>query len=165
MQVFNLQSVITMKQIFSLFIFTCCIGCVDVLAQDVITYTYDASGNNTSRFQKAQSFLKSSLTDSSDGVSYSNAKDFDVILSTSENSIKIYPNPNNGQFQIEMNGFDDVLTKGMITIFSVKGQVVLKSSSLQEINSFNISNQPNGTYILQINIDGKTFTHKVIISK
>ncbi len=156
-----------MKKISLLLIFTGFVCCMGVQAQN-ITYTYDASGNRISRSQKSQAMRSSSLkssTTGSDEVYSSKTIDFEQILLTNKNSIKIFPNPNKGQFQIEMTGFDDVLNKGVISIFSSLGRVVLKLSSLQQLNSINLSSQPNGTYVLQININGKAFTHKVVISK
>jgi len=153
-----------MKQIVFLFIFAGFVSCMGAYAQKIV-YAYDASGNCTSKAYQASSGPKSSTTN--DAANEANAKqnDFDVILSTDENSIKVYPNPNSGQFQVEMTGYGDVLSEGLITIFSAQGRVVLKINSLQPINSINLGNQSGGTYVLQINIDGKTFNHKMIIEK
>ena len=151
-----------MKQIVFLFIFAGFVSCMGAYAQKIV-YAYDQSGNCTSKAYQASSGPKSSITN--EGSENAKQNDFDVILSTDENSIKVYPNPNSGQFQIEMTGYDDVLNEGLITIFSAQGRVVLKLNSLQPINSINLNNQPGGTYVLQINIDGKTFNHKMIIEK
>jgi len=151
------------KQIVYLIIFVGFVTCTGAHAQKIL-YAYDASGNCISRTYQASSSLKSFVTDD-DAYDVKAQPDFDTILLTEENSIRMFPNPNGGQFQIEMTGLDDVLTKGTISIFSAQGLLVLKKISMQKINTFNLSNQPNGTYVLQINISGKTLTHKVVISK
>jgi len=150
-----------MKQIVLLIIFASIVSCMGAYAQKIV-YAYDASGNCTT---KTYSTSKSSTT--VDGANEVNAiqNDFETILSSDEKSIKIYPNPNNGQFQIEMTGFDEVLPAGSISIFSARGQMVLKLSALQQLNFIHLNNHPSGTYVLQINVDGKIYTHKVIISK
>ena len=150
-----------MKQIVLLIIIAGLVTCMGAHAQKIV-YAYDLSGNCTT---KTYSTSKSSTTGGGTEVVDAKQNDFETILMTGENSIKIYPNPNSGQFQIEMTGFDEALDKGTISIFSARGQMVLKLSSLQQLNSFNLSNQPNGTYVLQINVDSKTYTHKFIIFK
>ena len=150
-----------MKQIALYLFFAGFISCMGAYAQKIV-YAYDASGNCISRTYQAPSGLKSTTTDKN-GVN--TTQNVDTILQTDENSIKIYPNPNNGQFQVEMTGFDEALSTGMITVFSAQGQAVLKSSSLKPINSINLNSLPNGTYVLKINIGEKTFHHKIIVNK
>ena len=154
----------TMNHLVFLIIFAGFVSCIGVHAQQIV-YAYDASGNCISRTYQGQapSSIKSSVKD--DVADVNLKQNFETILLTEENSIRIFPNPNGGQFQIEMTGFDDVLAKGTVSIFSSRGLPVLKIITLQKINTFNLNNQPNGTYVLQINLDGKIFTHKVIISK
>jgi len=152
-----------MKQIVFLIIFAGIATCMGAHAQQ-IEYVYDASGNCISQSYQKQAPDNPMLA-TTDAADVDVRQNIETILSTEENSIRIFPNPNNGQFQIEMTGFDDVLTKGAITIFSARGQAVFKSLSLQPLSTVNINNQPNGTYVLQINIDSKIFTHKLIISK
>ena len=154
-----------MKQIIFLIIFAGFITCTSAYAQQIV-YAYDASGNCISRTDQKQapSSLKSSVTEYH-ANDVNTKTDFDTILLTEENSIKMFPNPNGGQFLIEMTGFDDVLKKGTISIFSTRGLLVLKTTTMQRINTFNLSNRPNGTYVIQINVGGKTLTHKVVISK
>ena len=147
-----------------LIIFAGLVSCMGAYAQQ-IAYTYDASGNCISRTyqNRGPSSLKSSTADENDLNTKQN--DFDTILLTEENSIKVYPNPNNGMFSVELTGYGDDLKNGTMTIFSAQGRVVLKLNSLQPINSINLNNQTNGTYVLQIRINEKSFSHKVIVNK
>ena len=150
-----------MKQIVFLIIFAGFVSCMDSYAQKIV-YTYDASGNCTGR---SYSSTKSATT--GEGTDHLSEKqnDVDLIFQTDDNSIKIYPNPNNGQFQVELTGFDDVLNKGTITIFSARGLVVFKASALQPINPVHLNHQPNGTYVLQISVGDQIFIHKVVVDK
>jgi len=163
-----------MKQVFNkqwrIIIFLIFFGgvlCVVSHAQ-TITYSYDASGNCTSRHLvrgSEETQLKSSNANSKDGHDVPSSADETVLLLTEENSITVYPNPTNGQFQVELKGYDDVLSKGIMTIYSSQGKVVLKMSSLQQINSVNLNNQNNGSYVIHIHIDGDLVTHKLIIER
>ena len=155
-----------MKQLVILFILAFFANCLCVHAQTIV-YTYDESGNCTKQAPaSSQGGLKSAITgdaDNEDVVAKPN--DFDVILMTEGNSIKVYPNPTDGQFQVELNGYEDDLSKGVISLYSSQGRLVVKLSKLQQLNSMNLSNQANGTYVLKINIGGKAFTHKIVLDK
>jgi len=95
----------------------------------------------------------------------SNSNDSILLFSEDEYSIRIFPNPNNGQFQVEFIGYDNELSKGMITLLSSMGQVITKLTSLNQINHIDLRNVPTGTYILQILIDDKLLIHKVTVEK
>jgi len=136
------------------------------------TYTYDASGNCTGRFSQTQNSKEGSSEKSFfEDFKESNNLEFDsntnkTELLIEENSITVYPNPTNtGQFQVELKGYDDLLSKGMMTIYSSQGQAVFKISSLQTINNVNLNNQPIGTYVIHITIGGKLETHKVVVER
>jgi len=159
-----------MKNISFLLLFAGLVSCMCVHAQ-TITHNYDASGNFTSmsyKSQEAPSTLKSSsIEDDANGVSPKESKvdDMDTMLLVDENCIKIFPNPNKGLFQIELNGFGENLKKGMLTIYSAQGRVVLILNSLNQLNQVNLNNQMTGTYVLHFNINGKLYNHKVIVEK
>lgn len=73
-----------------------------------------------------------------------------------ETMMKVFPNPTTGEFQIE----SDNLIKKM-TIFAIDGRTLLEINNSQK--SFNISNLPNGIYILKIkNIEGKNLIGKIL---
>lgn len=79
---------------------------------------------------------------------------------------KIYPNPNNGQFTIEMNvkGSRDVMLK----IYDVLGQITFnKEYHINTSNSkeqVNLSHYGKGVYFVELNINGQVFKRKFIIN-
>lgn len=153
-----------------LIFFVFCVSCINVHAQ-YIKYTYDASGNCTARTYQAtsQASMVKSATTSSEEVSSpeisSSTNEIEQMMLNGENSIKVYPNPNNGQFKVEIIGFNEYLSKGLITIYTSQGKAILKINSLQQITDVNISNHSNGIYIMQIIIGNKSYSHKIIVSK
>ena len=162
-RIFNNQKGMTFLLILAVFL-----SCMGSQAQ-TISYSYDGSGNFTSgSIISENSMLKSSSEkseDSSDQNEPPKSEAKDLLLLPEGKSISIFPNPNKGQFQVELKGFDDELKKGMISIFSAQGQAILKLSPLQLINSININNQPVGSYVMLIAIGSNTITHKVIVER
>jgi hypothetical protein len=83
-----------------------------------------------------------------------------------ENTLKIYPNPNNGSFQIELKeGF----SKAFETIITdVAGRIIFQkkyvSNEIMPIISIQLSPEiPSGFYILTLKSEGKTLTKKIRI--
>jgi len=72
------------------------------------------------------------------------------------NSILIYPNPNNGLFTIELNETTQVI------ITNVLGHVLLNSTFDAGMQIFDIKNNVNGIYFVQLNQNGKQRTIKLI---
>ncbi|MFP4663992.1 MAG: T9SS type A sorting domain-containing protein, partial [Bacteroidales bacterium] len=82
----------------------------------------------------------------------------------STTSLAIYPNPNDGQFTVDMtlNERQDVI----LTVISSHGQVVreLKLDDVDKINkTINISDMAEGLYNLQISAGDKQFNRKIIV--
>lgn len=69
-----------------------------------------------------------------------------------ENQIKVYPNPSNGFFQIKGLNPNQL---NNIEIYSVDGKLLDRKKSNSIIESFDISGQPKGKYLLSVN--GKSF--------
>ena len=67
------------------------------------------------------------------------------------NNLEVFPNPSNGTFYIEFNGENE---KADIEILNLLGKVILEKELISKNgkfkNSFDISNQPNGIYLLKI---------------
>ena len=77
-------------------------------------------------------------------------------------SIKIYPNPNNGKFTIQML---DITNYGTITIMDLLGKIVetrtIKKSSAQYVDfSLDIS---EGIYIVKIVVGDNTYREKIVV--
>jgi uncharacterized protein YkwD len=73
--------------------------------------------------------------------------------------IKIYPNPNNGNFRIGLNN----LSEGRIQIFDLVGQIVYKSIFKdQKELEVNLQNKPQGVYVLKVYSKDGVYTEKII---
>lgn len=64
----------------------------------------------------------------------------------------IYPNPSTGIYTIKMDEIGDVVIRNIL------GSVVYKSKT----NTIDISNQPNGVYLITVRVNDKTATAKII---
>ncbi|MFQ6600029.1 endonuclease [Flavobacterium sp. C3NV] len=72
----------------------------------------------------------------------------------------LYPNPNNGNFNIYFNTINSPYSIEIISIF---GQRVFEKSNITDSLS-TINNLPKGIYIVRINQDSETFSKKIIIN-
>jgi hypothetical protein len=124
-----------------------------VMAQNKIAYSYDEAGNRVKReivmtVQKSRS--KNAMSDSS---YYS-----DMVNS---HSIKIYPNPTEGRLNISINA-DMTKSSCKLEIYSILGARILVQNIASDNTAIDISNQPNGIYLLSITINKETTTWKII---
>lgn len=118
---------------------------------DVITFTVPANGVYYFGFHGY---------DGTSGTLYLDDIKVDVSLSTSENfgsGFKYYPNPVNDVLNISH-------TKNVqsIEIFNLVGQSILSKKVNSTEFQVNISNFPNGTYLVKVNSDEQTETFKVV---
>ena len=78
--------------------------------------------------------------------------------------VSLYPNPNNGQFNIEFNGLQAFDVN--LRIMDVKGQVVLdrkideQGSFVQEVD---ITRFAKGMYLMQLTADGEQILQRVVV--
>ncbi|EJF53788.1 fibronectin type III domain-containing protein [Saprospira grandis DSM 2844] len=71
------------------------------------------------------------------------------ITTWNEQNIKLFPNPNNGQFQLQLE--QALEGEQQIRIFNALGQVVwTQTASIQQQYDFNLNDLPAGQYILQL---------------
>ncbi|MCB9195585.1 MAG: PKD domain-containing protein [Flavobacteriales bacterium] len=83
-----------------------------------------------------------------------------------ENNVLVYPNPNNGQFNLKLDF--GVAQDVQVRLFSAIGQEVASkdlgmiTSTVQE---FDVSNHAEGVYFVQINTTSGTITKRVTITK
>ncbi len=75
-------------------------------------------------------------------------------------SIHIYPNPNNGEFTIDV--FGDVETKGSFEIYNSVGVLIDRGVSSNK-TQIDISNNSKGLYIIKIRTPDKQFVEKVFV--
>ena len=79
---------------------------------------------------------------------------------TTIEGIKIYPNPNNGNFTISVDNFKDSATA---TVSDTSGKQIGTYTLQKGENKIKSEGIASGTYIVSLVIDGKTETRKIII--
>lgn len=95
----------------------------------------------------------------------------DNCVGISENNetvgIEVFPNPNNGQFKINLNAVD--FTDATVTVMNALGQKVYEESNVNIIGSYStnvdLSNNLQGVYFIVVSGNNKMITQKVILSK
>lgn len=122
-----------------------------VHAQNKIKYSYDSAGNRTKR-EIVLSATRSILSEENEQVPY--------IEEMQSHEIKIYPNPTKGILNIKITGLDKA--KGFISIYNIVGKLIEKTELSDNNQTFDLSAQPNGIYIMQIRIEDKISSWKII---
>jgi hypothetical protein len=81
---------------------------------------------------------------------------------TAEKSIKVYPNPNNGQFALE---FSNIESGATVSIYNMLGAVVYQSIATNEtIQKASIQGITKGIYILKVKDSEEQLTRKIIVN-
>jgi len=93
---------------------------------------------------------------------YSNIAVVDLTTSVDEktinnNAVKVYPNPNNGTFTLLLTNANQAI----FSIFNLSGQL-LQQRNVNKTAEIDISNQPNGMYFYQVNLNNTIVTGKII---
>jgi hypothetical protein len=71
-----------------------------------------------------------------------------------ERKVTVYPNPTKGDLRIEITNLNPD-NKGKITINDVSGKLIQEIQNISSSNVVNISNIPNGSYVMQLVIEKK----------
>ena len=89
------------------------------------------------------------------------------LLSTNDvsfdNSFEIYPNPNNGSFNVKLTSTSNNIS---VKVYDVRGRSVFNkaySNSGAFNENINIGNVQSGLYLLNVNDGGRTVTKKIIV--
>lgn len=141
-----------MKQIFLCFSFM--LFPAFTFAQSKIGYAYDMAGNRIKReivISASRAMAKKQSFESQDFYSER----------LREHSVKIYPNPTQGNLRVSISGIGNS-DKCHLGVYSIQGTQILAFDVNSDNANVDISNQPNGVYLLQITINGKSTTWKII---
>jgi uncharacterized repeat protein (TIGR03803 family) len=77
------------------------------------------------------------------------------------NTIKIYPNPGNGNITVELSSFTDV----SVTVFDASGNIIYNQPSVQtRLHSFYMNAAP-GTYLMQLQWNKQVQQYKLVITQ
>ena len=86
--------------------------------------------------------------------------DFTIALSINAVTINAkngYPSPTTGRIVIPCNNSGEIIISDML------GKVILKSVISPNNNEFNLAGNSKGTYLVQINIQGKSSSYKIVL--
>ena len=134
-----------MKRILSTILFI--LVSITILGQNKVTFSYDESGNRTSK----TILLNKSVV-----------KEQVVHSEKIENrEIKIYPNPTKGDLIVEISK-PESLKNGLISVFDLRGKLIKKVKIASSKNNVDLSSAANGIYVLQIHIDNNVSNWKII---
>ncbi len=122
-------------------------------------YTYDLAGNRTHR---NTIYLNSSqLKKSSKNGSGSDHEQKQLEESFGELNISVFPNPTKGQINIMLKGYNPEI-ESFISVYTVNGILLNKIENLIETNILDLSQQPNGIYILVISCNKEYSRWRVV---
>jgi hypothetical protein len=139
-----------MKRIIPLFI-TICISSL-LSAQTTFNYTYDDAGNRVLR-QVVE--LRSMQSNSNDSIALQES------TTLGEMQISIMPNPTAGLLQINISNLP-ANAEGGITLWDLQSKEILKQTGIFANNPINLSQQPKGTYLMQIRVGKQRSEWKVV---
>lgn len=130
-----------------------CIG----TAEAQVSYSYDLNGNRTARVIVLNTLKSDELVDCE---SKEEGESFRFDDQIGSNSVRIYPNPTKGQLRVDINEESEII--GNIVIVNGIGKTVERIMSVSTTNFLDLSKQPQGIYMMQININGENRTWKII---
>ena len=119
----------------------------------------DAHITTTNSFCNAanESMLAAQVEEKSIAVTETEAS---VVIPV-EKSIKVYPNPNNGQFFLEVSNFE---ARATVSIYNMLGSKVYESKMTNEINhKINLLGIKKGVYFVKVTDQKEQFTKKIIV--
>ena len=117
-----------------------------------VRFAYDEAGNRVKREIIISKQKAGAQASTSDGK-----KVYSDMLDDVE--VKVYPNPTKGNLKVGVSHADLPFT---VQVFSSAGHVVGTYKSNNGYVDVDITNQPNGLYVLVISMSGKESTWKII---
>lgn len=121
-------------------------------AQNKISFTYDAAGNQNKRVIVLAT--KSSISANDSVMVYT-----DIIA---ERNIKIYPNPTDGFLKLEIGNTENIKNCTITINHLNSGRQILRQKATLPVTTIDISNQSSGMYIMVIDIDGEYTSWKIL---
>ena len=113
--------------------------------RDTLIFTYDKNGNRVSRSLYFERVIDPNTP----------------LAAVTSSAYTLFPNPTQGEFCLHINRPE----KGMVihaTLLNVKGTILEEKQTSSESICFDLSKQPNGIYLLEIENVNETETWKVI---
>lgn len=126
------------------------------MAQSKIGYTYDAAGNRVKRENIMQHFQGSEAKRQTFNSNTQTSSDI-----VDDHSIKIYPNPTEGNLTIGISGLkkSDESSYG---VYNIQGAQILTNNIDADNFNIDISCSPSGIYLLKITINNNSASWKIV---
>ena len=128
-----------------------------------VEYDYDASGNRILRkvidLQAAPPAPTMAVVQGSPEEKPAEPEYF--VEKIAQVAMKIYPNPTTEKITLEIAGWEELQT-GIFKLFSLSGQLLQEQQVHSTNTSISLAGLPKGIYLLQVQINTRTETWKVI---
>lgn len=135
---------------------------VDYVVVNGITRQAEQQSNNTAVYQNGKCGGSNSEWMHCNGYIGFQGKDAvsENTISANTAEINVYPNPNNGLFTIDLNGFEGMSS---ITVFDLNGRVVSERMVIdQRFNNFEVLEK--GMYIVKVSNKDNIITRRVNVN-
>lgn len=83
------------------------------------------------------------------------------IHESDDNGIFVYPNPSNGKYNVKLS----VGVNGSeinIIVYNLLGEILLNIKTNNNLSQIDLSNLPNGIYIIRVNANSRSFNQRLI---
>lgn len=131
-----------------------------------VHFTYDNSGNRKTRTIVGEEDKSDSLQAKIDTTflktdQITEEKTVKHTAVIGRQTVNIFPNPNTGMFKISIDGWEKT-TQAELKLHNLAGKIIEQKPIQQPVTKVKFGNQPDGTYILTIIINGKKESWKVV---
>ena len=141
-----------------------------VFSQNIIKFKYDAAGNRTDRYidlsTKSTEINTIENTDTTffneqeQAFSEKYSLEESYVDQIGEQKITIYPNPTGGQIVVHLENYS--LNNAIIKLYDLNGKLILNRRIRKDFSLIDITNAPNGIYVMKIYIGDNTSDWKIV---
>ncbi|MBN8692376.1 MAG: HYR domain-containing protein [Bacteroidetes bacterium] len=138
-------------------------------ANGASTYTWNTGSNNSSIVISPSVTTSYTVSGDSSGCvnstvitqSVSACTGFETLVANNYN-VSVYPNPNNGEFVVNLGTYNSNMT---LEVYNVLGEKVVSEKITSETTQVKLNNKANGTYIVKIMQDNQLVYKSSIIKQ
>ncbi|WP_317896980.1 T9SS type A sorting domain-containing protein [Aurantibacillus circumpalustris] len=125
---------------------------------------FKVTGINTAGCSSSAVYMQSVITCSTHHSNEILSKQFTNIddIQTNQKLFTVYPNPNNGDFNISVNTISE---STRIEIYNGVGSLVYSEKIINELSNVNLSDYSNGIYIVRIIENNKVLNQEKVIKE
>lgn len=144
------------KRINILLVLVVLCAAVSLKAQNAtVHFSYDANGNRTERYLSFQKVEENGKSVEVGNEALSSATDF-----IASSQVSLYPNPTYGTFTVVLTGLCEERINA--TLSTATGTVIQQGKLTDLQNTFDLSGQPAGVYLLRLSTNKETHVWKIV---